>query len=60
METYNGKELKRLLDTCEEQGVNYEVKVTSIQGLKGIYLVTSKAVEVDGDYANAFLISEQV
>lgn len=48
---------------AESKGIEFEVKVTSIQGLRGTYLMLDKMMDIAwedsiNDYVNAILIEE--
>lgn len=56
METFNGAKLKQLLDVAQEQEVAFEIMLTSVQGLRGIYVMFESSVSYDGDTFNCALI----
>lgn len=58
MKEYNSLELKRVLDIVNEREIEFKIEATSIQMLKGIYLILDETTEIDGDYTNAILIEE--
>ena len=56
MKTYNNVDLKNII--INNIGVGFEIKVTSVQGIKGVYAMFDDLIEIDGDYSNALLIQE--
>lgn len=56
MEAFNGAKLKQLLDVAQEQGIAFEITLTSVQGLKGIYAMFDSSVSFDNDTFNCVLI----
>ena len=56
METFNGVKLKQLLDVAHEQGIAFEITLTSVQGLRGIYVMFESSVSFDNDTFNCALI----
>ena len=58
MKETNGLELSKLLTEAKNQGADFKVLETSVQGLRGIYVELDKTVSYDDDLFNIALIQE--
>ena len=58
MDTINGNRLGRLLKMANDEGIEYEVRVSTVQGLKGVYVFFSRGIEFGLDYFDCALIEE--
>ena len=58
MDTINGNRLGRLLKMANDEGIEYEVRVSTIQGLKGVYVFFSRGIAFGLDYFDCALIEE--
>lgn len=58
METVNGRKLGNLLKMADLDGIEYEVRVSTVQGLKGVYVFFEKAIAWGLDYIDCALIEE--
>lgn len=58
MKEINGLILLELLNEATEQGADFEVLETSVQGLYGIYAEFNKMVRYDDDMFNVVLVKE--
>ena len=58
METVNGRRLGNLLKMADLDGIEYEVRVSTVQGLKGVYVFFSRGIEFGLDYFDCALIEE--
>lgn len=58
METVNGRRLGNLLKMADLDGIKYEVRVSTVQGLKGVYVFFEKSIAWGLDYIDCALIEE--
>ena len=58
MKEINGLELLELLNEAKNQGADFKVLESSVQGLRGIYVEFDKMVRYDDDLFNIALIEE--
>ena len=58
MKETNGFELSKLLTEAKNQGADFKVLETSVQGLRGIYVEFDRTVSYDDDLFNIALIQE--
>lgn len=58
METVNGRKLGNLLKMADMDGIEYEVRVSTVQGLKGVYVFFEKGIEWGLEIIDCALIEE--